>query len=316
MSNLFIGLLGALVATNQPAAVSNLVEKTTGVSIQVPAANDPVERDYKKLLEDDDKAREEVDKWIRDSKAFDEKGTGFPAATLNLKIEDRFRQIEKSYNEFLEKNPKHTRARLAFGSFLNEINREEEGAEQWEKAKELDPKNPAAWNNLANYYGHRSPVKKAFEYYAKAVELDPNEAVYYQNFATTVYLFRQDAMEFYKISETEVFDKALELYRKAIKITPTDFLLYSDYAQSFYGTKPPRYEDGLKAWEEAMKIARDDIERDGVKVHLARIKINLGRMDDARKDLNSITNEMYSGLKTILLKKLEREGAKATPPVL
>ncbi len=315
MSNLLIGLVSALVATNQSAAVSNLVEKTTGISVQIPDANDPVEREYQKLLVSDDKAREEVDQWIRDSQTFEEKGTGFPKATLNLKIKSRFEEIEKAYKNFLDKNPKHARARLAFGSFLEEAGKEEEGVKQWEKSRELDPKNPAAWNNLANYYGHRSPVKKAFEYYAKAIELNPNEPVYYQNFATSVYLFRNDAMEFYNITEQQVFDKSIELYRKAVKLAPTDFPLYSDYAQTFYGTRPPRYEDGLKAWEEAKKIARDDIEREGVVIHLARIKINLGRFEEAKKDLNSLTNEMYLGLKTTLLKKLDGEQKKLVQPV-
>jgi len=74
---------------------------------------------------------------------------------------------------------------------------DEEGAqEQLEKAIELNSKDPAAYNNLANIYGHIGPVKKAFEYYAKAIELRPLEPVYYHNFGTTVYLFRKDAMEF------------------------------------------------------------------------------------------------------------------------
>ena len=45
----------------------------------------------------------------------------------------------------------------------------------------LDPKNPAAWNNLASVYGHHGPMAKAFEYYTKAIELNPGESVYYHN---------------------------------------------------------------------------------------------------------------------------------------
>lgn len=300
-----MGLLGALVSTNQPAAVSNLVEQTTGVSIEAVQSKDPVEREYQALMDKDDKAREEIDKWIRDSHAFAEKGVGSPEATLNLKIEQRLEEVKKAYEDFIERHPKHARVRLAYGSFLND-NRDDFGAKvQWEKSRELDPSNPAAWNNLANYYGHRSPVKKAFEYYAKAIELNPNEPVYYQNFATTVYLFRKDAMEFYNISETEVFDKALGLYRQAMKLAPDDFLLAQDYAQSFYGTKPARWEEGLKAWEDVLPLAKEGVERDGILIHLARCKINTGRFDEARKDLAAIKVEMYQDLKGRLTRKLE-----------
>ncbi|MDQ6632150.1 MAG: hypothetical protein M3Y82_10420 [Verrucomicrobiota bacterium] len=311
MSNLLIGLLSALVATNQPAAVSNLVKRTTGASVEVANPNDPVEKEYLKLLAADDAAREEVDKWIRQAQAFEEKGAGAPQATLNLRIKERFTSVTKSYEDFLEKHPNHTRARLAYGSFLSETGDEFGGMTQWEKARELDPKNPAAWNNLANYYGHRSPVKKSFEYYAKAIELNPNEPVYYQNFATTVYLFRKDAMEFYNLNETEVFDKALDLYRKAMKLDPDNFILATDYAESFYGTKPPRYQEGLTAWNQALKIAHDEVEREGIYLHLARIKINLRQFESARTNLNAVTNEKYSALKTTLAKKLAKEEEKA-----
>ncbi|MBI3191650.1 MAG: tetratricopeptide repeat protein, partial [Pedosphaera parvula] len=81
---------------------------------------------------------------------------------------------------------------------------------------------PAAWNNLANHYGHNGPATNAFVCYAKAIELAPRESVYYENFATTVYLFRRDATNFFGISEEAVFDKAMALYRKALHTDPND----------------------------------------------------------------------------------------------
>jgi tetratricopeptide (TPR) repeat protein len=107
---------------------------------------------------------------------------------------------------------------LAYGSFLNDIGDEDASVQfENETARQLDPKNPAAWNNLANYYGEHGPITNAFIYYAKAIELNPNEPVYYQNFATTVYLYRKDAREFYGITEQQVFDKALALYQQGHK---------------------------------------------------------------------------------------------------
>ena len=307
MDSFLIGLLSALVATNQPVAVSNFVARTTGVVLTLPDPNDPVEKEYQKLLETDDAAQEEVDKWIRDETAFREKGAGLPDATLRARIEQRFKTVRDTYEGFLRNHPEHARAHLAYGSFLMEIHEEDEAVNQMEKARDLDPKNPAAWNNLANYYGHRSPVKKAFEYYAKAIELNSHEPVYYQNLATTVFLFRPDAMEFYKIDEPQVFDKALELYRKAMKLDPDNFVLASDYAQSYYGIRPMRTGDAIAAWESALKIAPDDKEREGVYIHLARIKLNAERFEEAHRLLNSVTNEMYASLKNRLLRNLERQ---------
>ena len=318
MSDLLIGLLSALISTNPPATVSNLVQQKTGASVEFINPSDPVEQQYQKVLADDDAAQADAGKWIAEADAFSAAGVAGSKTTLTARINQRFEQVKKEYTDFLFVHPNHARAHLAYGSFLNDMKDSEGAIKEWEKSRELDPKNPAVWNNLANAYGHHSPIKKAFEYYAKAIELNPNESLYYYNFATTVYVFRADAREYYHITEEEVFNKALDLYRKALSLDPTNFILSSDYAQSYYGTKPPRYLDGLKAWEDTLKLARDEIEREGVQIHLARIKWKLGRFAEAKQQLEPITNSMYLGVKKTIAKNIDRsikEAATNAPPV-
>jgi tetratricopeptide (TPR) repeat protein len=282
-----------------------MFEESTGVPLAIADPADPVEQEFQKLLAADDAAQEEVDKWIRENQAFVAHGGGLPNEELNRRIEERFAKVKQSYENFLGRHPDHARGYIAYGSFLNDTKDEESAARQWEKALKLDPKNPATWNNLANYYGHRSPVKKAFEYYAKAIELNPYEPVYYHNFGTTVYLFRTDAMEYFKITEQEVFDKALDLYSKAQKLAPDNFPLATDIAQTYYGIRPMRTDAALQAWTNALNIARDEIEREGIYIHLARIKMNAGNFTDARAHLDAVTNGMYGDLKKRVLRNLD-----------
>ena len=313
MTNVLVGLLGALLATNQPAAVSNFVTQTTGLAVSLPDANDPVEKEFHKLTANDDVALAEVDAWIRENEQFAQKGGGIQAEVLNARIRARFVPLKQAYEDFLARHPEHARARLAYGSFLDETKDEEGAVEQYEKARQTDPKNPAAWNQLANYYGHRGPVKKAFEYYAKAIELDPTEAVYYQNLGTTVYLFRKDAREYYDIDEQQVFTKALALYQQARKFDPDNFALAQDVAQTYYGIRPVRTEEALNAWTNALKIATTDIEKEGVHLHLARFKLNADRFAEAHQHLDLVTNVLYTDLKNRLLRNLkEHEGKAAT----
>jgi tetratricopeptide (TPR) repeat protein len=314
VSNLAIAALGALLATNQPAAVSNLVHSETGLAVTVPDPNDPVEQEFKQLMEADNAAQAEVDKWIRDNNEFTAKGAGTPAPELNKRILDRFAPVRKGYENFLQQHPNHVGARVAYGSFLNDIGDEEGQREQLEQALELDKTDPAIWNNLANYYGHRGSVKKAFSYYEKAIELDPNEPVYYHNFGTTVFLFRTDVKEYYDIGEQQVFDKALVLYSNAMRLAPDDFPLASDIAQTYYGIKPPRTEEALRSWTNAFNIANDDIEREGVHTHFARIKMNVGRFDEARGHLDAVTNTMYADLKHRLERNLKEKSSGTNAP--
>src|SRR5262249_20238460 len=148
-----------------------------------------------------DAAQAEVDQWIKENEKWAEQGVGHSSATLQARIKQRFEPVKKAYEDFLQQHPTHARAEVAYGSFLSDIGEEEPAKDHWEKGVRLDPDNPAAWNNLANWYGHNSPVTNAFKCYAKAIELNPNEPVYYQNLATTVYLFRRDATNFYNITE-------------------------------------------------------------------------------------------------------------------
>lgn len=311
MNDLLLGLLGVLLATNQFSAATSVVTRATGLNVNVPDPNDPVEREYQKLLADDDAAEEEVDRLIRDAHAFAEKGAGDSELTLKFRVEQRLKPVRDAYEDFLRRHPGHVRARLAYGSFLDDLGEDDAAREQWEKACETDPRNAAAWNNLANYHGHNGPVKKAFEYYARAIELKPDEPLYLRNLATTVYLFRVDAREFYGIDEQQVFDKAIGLYRRALQLDPRNFELAADLAQTYYGIKPARVDDALTAWHDALNLASTEEERQGVYIHLARIELNSGRFAEARRHLALVTLDKYAELKKRLLRNLTEKEDKA-----
>ena len=309
MSDLTIGLLGALLATNQPQAVSNLVQQQTGISIVV-KTNDPVEQELDRLMDEDDAARDEVDRWIQSNNALAATGAGESKEALNARIDARFGLVRTNYQNFLQRHPNSARGYLAYGTFLDDIGQETAGKVQLENSRQMDPNNPAAWNALANFYGETGELTNAFAYYARAIELDPSEPVYYQNFATTVYLFRSDARNYFGITEPQVFDKALALYQKAVQLDPENFDLATDYAETYYGIRPLRTNDALVAWTNALKVAQNDIEREGVFIHLARIKTAAGRFAEARAQLEAVTNATYDVLKNQLARNLAiRENA-------
>ena len=315
MSDLTIGLLGALLATNQPLAVSNLVQQQTGISVAIANPNDPAEQELKKLMEDDDAALAEVDQWIQTNNALAATGAGETKDALNQRIHARLDKVRTNYADFLRRHPDSSRGYMAYGSFLDDIGDEEAGKVQFENASQIDPKNPAAWNNLANYYGENGPLTNAFADYARAIELDPTEPVYYQNLATTVYLFRKDARAFYGINEQQVFDKALDLYRKAVQLDPDNFSLAVDYAESYYGIRPLRTNDALVAWTNALHTAHNDVEREGIFIHLARVKTAAMLFDEARAQLYAVTNDFYADMKKQLERNLvQREKAATNPP--
>lgn len=318
---------GTNAPPSAPAVSSPAASNTTATA---PSTNTvaEVEAEYERLLEQDQDTLDEIDGWIQAEQAQATQGAGVDAATMRTRILDRMNIMRRAYDAFLARHPDHARGHLAYGSFLMEMGEEDDGVRQMEKARTLDPSNPAAWNNLANYYGHRGPVQKAFEFYAKAIELNPREPVYVQNLATTVFLFRADARHYYQLDEPAVFAKSLDLYRQALRLDPTNFVLATDYALTYYGIHPATNLDvaareaetrrlGLEAigaWEGALKLATDDSQRQGVHIHLARVNLGLGRTSEARGHLDRVTLDALGVLKRRILKNLEAAAGASPAP--
>src|SRR5579862_6515526 len=142
-------------------------------------------------------------------------------------------EVNRDFLAFVHRHSRYGGGYAAYGDFLLGHYDEPGARAQLEKALDFDRTNATVYNDLANIYGHRGDVKEAFNYYAKATALNSNEPVYYQNFATTVFLFRKDAREYYDINEQQVFDKAMLLYSNAMRLDPTNFAMAADVARSY-----------------------------------------------------------------------------------
>jgi Flp pilus assembly protein TadD len=57
-----------------------------------------------------------------------------------------------------------------------------EAAYRWQKAAEIDPTYPAAWNNLAIAYEQQGNFAEAQKAYEKALQLDPKNMMIRQNY--------------------------------------------------------------------------------------------------------------------------------------
>lgn len=73
-------------------------------------------------------------------------------------------------------------AQVEFGIKVAQKKLWREAAYRFEKAVEIDPTYPAAWNNLAIAYEEQGNFDQANKAYAKAVELDPGNTLIRQNY--------------------------------------------------------------------------------------------------------------------------------------
>src|SRR5205085_11022280 len=102
----------------------------------------------------------------------------------------------------------------------------------------------------------------------------------------------------------------------ALALDPDNFPLATDLAQTYYGIQPPRANDAFKAWSNALTIARDEAEREGVHVHLARWHRTTGDLEAAKRELSQVTNATYATVKATILKSIEKRASTNSAEIL
>ena len=87
---LFIGVLGVMIAANLAVAQTNLVTQTNGVSATATGTNSPVAQELQKIEDQDDAAAAEIDGWIRkETRNHHKKASGIPDKEFNRRIRDK-----------------------------------------------------------------------------------------------------------------------------------------------------------------------------------------------------------------------------------
>ena len=274
------------------------------------ASDAVIEREFRKLLELDDKVHDEVDEWIRSNAKLTAKQVGVDPASLDLQVRNRLSEVGEAYAAFLNRHSGHVRARLAYGSFFSDINEIDKAMAQWKRALDLAPKNPVAWNNLGKAHGKQGRIAEAFRHFTKASELAPKEALYHRNLATLIFSYPADAARYYLIDRTQVVPKSLELFKKARSLDPENFTLATDAAMAHTGTHPFQAKAALAAWNAALALAPSTVAAEGVRIHLARIHAHLGQADAARELLAKVHETQFAELKADILQKLDPPPAK------
>ncbi|MED6314256.1 MAG: tetratricopeptide repeat protein, partial [Verrucomicrobiota bacterium] len=269
-----------------------------------------VEREFRKLLELDDKIHDEVDEWIRDNAKLAEKKVGTDPAFLKSQVRQRLKKIDVAYEAFLKRYSGHVRARLAYGSFFSDINEMDKAKAQWEKALEAAPNNPVVWNNLGKAYGKQGQISEAFRHFEKAGELAPQQPLYHRNLATLIFSYPDKAARYYLIDRANAVIKSLALFKKARALDPKNFPLATDAAMAQLGVQPFDAKAALVAWNNALNLAPDERSREGVRIHLARIHAHQGQADAARAQLDKVREIEFDELKAEILKTLNTRSAK------
>ena len=270
--------------------------------------DDPIGRELRSILIDDQNAQDRVDELIASNNAFKAEGAGLSDAIMATKVRQIIDPVREQYIAFLQRNPKHVRAHLALASFLQEFGDRENSKSHLDTALTLAPNDPVALNNLGNFHGEFGPPEKAFEYYQRASKAAPKQSMYYRNLASVMIIHPLESQSYFRIADKQgVLRRGIDLFKKAVSLNPDDFLLQSTLAQTYYQMRPFPYQEATNAWERALVLAGTRIEKEGVMIHLARIHIKEKNYDAARINLNGVKVEFMLDLKKELMAKIPKK---------
>ena len=132
-------MLCLCLALNAP--IATLFSAETPKAAENQTAKITIDPELQKIIDQDNEAQIEVDKWIKDYQALN-RTTAVQDATLPLRIRERFDSVKSAYEDYLFTHSTSMEARLAYASFLTDIGQDNDAAREWLKLQKQHPDNP------------------------------------------------------------------------------------------------------------------------------------------------------------------------------
>jgi len=219
--------------------------------------------------------------------------------------------IASSYDVLIQKNPEFTTALVAYGMFLGKVDMPKQAVAMLLKANKLDPNIAVVKNQLAKHIAEDGKPVEALPYLIAATDLAPNEPLYHFHLGQLLLAGRDDFLTNGNFTQAGLDKAMMEAFRRAAELAPNDFSYAYQYAKGFYEIDPPRWEEALTQWQQLeMRPVATTTLRHMVRLQKANVLIKLGRIEEARAELEHVTDPKLAEDKQTLLDQLAPKAEK------
>jgi tetratricopeptide (TPR) repeat protein len=219
--------------------------------------------------------------------------------------------IASSYDVLVQKNPELVAAYVAYGLFLGKVGMDKQAVAMLLKANKLDPNIALVKNQLAKHIAEDGKPVEALSYLMAAIQLDPRESLYHFHLGQLLLAGRDDFLTNGAFTQTGLDKAMLGAFKQAAELALTDFSYAYQYAKAYYEIDPPRWEEALGVWEELeLRPITTTTLRHMVRLQKANVLIKLGRKEEARTVLETVTDPKLAEDKQTLLDQLAPKAEK------
>jgi tetratricopeptide (TPR) repeat protein len=222
----------------------------------------------------------------------------------NGAFETQIEQLTREYESLLRDNPDYAEGFACYGYMLWKIGLRKQAVAILLKANDMDPENPMVKNELGNYLAEEGKPLEAVNYFLAAIKLYPKEPLYHYQLGTLLYEARDDFMKSGDWTRDSIDNAMLEAFRTAAELAPDRIEFTYRYAESLTDVRDPDWQAALKAWEGLESHAQSEIERETMRLKRANVLLDMGKDDDARKLLDTVTDAGLGAQKQMLVARL------------
>ena len=286
---LVVSLLPRLAADDEPPARHAIKTPDESETLAERTLRDIVQRDHA-LFAKAEKAGDQFDQGVFHGEA---------------------QSIASSYDVLVQKSPDFVAAYVAYGVFLGKVGMDRQAVAMLLKANKLDPNIALVKNQLAKHIAEDGKPVEALSYLMSAIELEPKEPLYHFHLGQLLLAGRDDFLTNGGFTQAALDKAMLEAFKRASELALSNFGYAYQYAKAFYEIDPPRWEEALGVWEqlEQRPITTTTL-RHMVRLQKANVLIKLGRKDEAREVLETVTDPKLAEDKQTLLDQLAPKAEK------
>jgi tetratricopeptide (TPR) repeat protein len=233
-------------------------------------------------------------------------GASLDEAGFKTQIE----QLTHDYESLLRNNPNFAAGYASYGYMLWKVGMRKPAVAILLKANQMDPDIPLVKNELGNYLAEEGKPLEALNYFLAAIKLEPKEPLYHFQLGNLLYEARDDFLKSGEWSRAAIDHSMQEAFRNAAELAPERIEFTYRYAESFYDMKEPDWPTALKAWEDLEVRSQSQVERETMRLHEVNVLLNMGKKEDARRVLGTISDPTMTGQKKQLLDRIDADPIK------